>query len=100
MSRRGNEEGLLGIAFHPDYQANGRLFVCYSAEDEERKPSLVLSGFQREEGSSLAASPQFEEQILVVPQPFRTQNGGSLEFGPDGFLYVGLGDGGSANDPQ
>ena len=100
VSRRGNEEGLLGIAFHPDYQANGRFFVCYSAENDDREPSLVLSSFQREDGSSLTASPQSEEQILVVPQPFRTQNGGSLEFGPDGFLYVGLGDGGSANDPQ
>lgn len=100
VSRRGNEEGLLGLAFHPDYQTNGQLFVYYSAEDDDRKPRSVISRIQRADDNALIANPESETVLLEVPQPFRTQNGGSLEFGPDGFLYIGFGDGGSSDDPQ
>lgn len=100
VCRRGNEEGLLGLAFHPDYETNGELFVCYSAENESRESRSVISRFRRSADAALTADAESEEVLLEVDQPFRTQNGGSLEFGPDGFLYIGLGDGGSANDPQ
>jgi len=100
VSRRGNEEGLLGLAFHHDYKVNGQFFVCYSAENDSRQSKLVVSRFRRSDVASLTADSASEEILLEVAQPFRTQNGGSIEFGPDGFLYIGLGDGGSANDPQ
>ncbi len=95
-SRKGNEEGLLGLAFHPKYKQNGEFFVCYSAEG----PKSVVSRFRVAEDDANLAKVDSEQVLLEVAQPHRTQNGGSLEFGPDGYLYIGLGDGGSANDPQ
>lgn len=96
ISRSGNEEGLLGLAFHPGYSENGQFYVCYSAEG----PQSVLSRFEVSADDPDRADPESEVVLLTVDQPYRTQNGGSLEFGPDGFLYLGLGDGGSANDPE
>ena len=91
------EQGLLGLAFHPDYEANGRFFVHYSASGPRRG---VVAEYARREGSPLEADPSSERVVLEVPQPFSNHNGGKIAFGPDGYLYVSLGDGGSGNDPQ
>lgn len=95
VSRRGNEEGLLGLAFDPGFGENGRFYVYYSAASPRRS---VLSRF--ETGSGGLGDPASESVLLEVPQPFSNHNGGMIEFGPDGMLYVALGDGGSAGDPQ
>ncbi|MBI4328886.1 MAG: PQQ-dependent sugar dehydrogenase [Chloroflexi bacterium] len=96
VSREGNEEGLLGLAFHPAYAKNGQFYVYYSALSPRRS---VLSRFQVSQDAN--AADQGSEQILLeVPQPFPNHNGGMLAFGPDGYLYVGLGDGGGAGDPS
>ncbi|MCY4448702.1 MAG: PQQ-dependent sugar dehydrogenase [Chloroflexi bacterium] len=95
VSRRGNEEGLLGLAFDPGFTENGRFYVYYSAASPRRS---VLSRF--ETGSGGLGDPASESVLLEVPQPFSNHNGGMIEFGPDGMLYVALGDGGSAGDPQ
>ena len=91
----GGERGLLGLAFHPDYHHNGRFFVNYT-----RKPdgATVVAEYCR---GATATSASHEERILfVVPQPYPNHNGGMVAFGPDGYLYVGLGDGGSKGDPD
>jgi len=94
--RRGNEEGLLGLAFHPDFKQNGSFYVMYSAPNPRRN---VLSRFRLDPASGKAA-PNSEAVILEVPQPYSNHNGGMLAFGPDGYLYIALGDGGSGGDPR
>jgi glucose/arabinose dehydrogenase len=97
----GGERGLLGLAFAPDYATSGRLFVNFTDLDGD----TVVARFRRAAGDPLRADPasrfdlQWPGGRRVVVQPFGNHNGGHLAFGPDGFLYVGLGDGGSANDP-
>ena len=91
----GFEQGLLGLAFHPDYEANGRFFVHYTRPDD----AVVVSRFTVGNDPDVA-DPDSEAVLLEVPQPSRNHNGGQLAFGPDGFLYIALGDGGDANDPQ
>lgn len=93
-----NEEGLLGFAFHPDYKTNGHFFVYYTSKDEEK--TSVVSRFTVSKNDPNKANPDSEMEILRIAQPFWNHNGGSIEFGPDGYLYIGLGDGGAANDPQ
>ncbi|MBL8729000.1 MAG: PQQ-dependent sugar dehydrogenase [Planctomycetes bacterium] len=92
----GGEEGLLGLAFHPDFATNGWFYVCYTRGAPRRS---VLSRFTVSAGNANAADPASEVVLLEIPQPFGNHNGGSLAFGPDGKLYVSSGDGGSANDP-
>lgn len=89
------ERGLLGIAFHPDYADNGRFFVNYTnlAGDTE-----VVE--MRRSADPDVASPEVVRTFFTVEQPFGNHNGGMLVFGPDGYLYAGLGDGGGAGDPQ
>ena len=89
----GGERGLLGLAFHPDYQSNGRFFVYYSNTAGDN----VVSRFQRR--SAKAADPGSERVILRMDDPFSNHNGGWIGFGRDGFLYIATGDGGSAGDP-
>ncbi len=98
----GGEQGLLGLAFHPSFRDNGRFFVHYSttARDGLRGGDGVISEFSRSAAAtSVDASTQ--RQVLSVAQPYSNHNGGMLAFSPrDGFLYIGLGDGGSGGDPQ
>ncbi|HEV8437701.1 MAG TPA: PQQ-dependent sugar dehydrogenase [Methylomirabilota bacterium] len=91
----GGERGLLGLAFHPQYPDNGRFFVHYT-----RKPdgAIVVAEYHRSSDPSIASTA--ETVLLTIPHPtFANHNGGMVEFGPDGFLYIAAGDGGSANDP-
>jgi glucose/arabinose dehydrogenase len=93
---KGNEQGLLGLAFHPDHKANGRMFVNYNRREDG---ATVVAEYTRQ-GRSLQAAPATERLIMVVPQPYLNHNGGMIAFGPDGYLYIGRGDGGSRGDPE
>ena len=95
-----DERGLLGLAFHPEYADNGRLYVYYSAPLREEAPddwnhTAVLSEFTAE-GDTV--DPESERVLLQIDQPQGNHNGGQLVFGQDGHLYLGLGDGGGADD--
>ena len=90
----GGERGLLGLAFHPGYAQNGRLFVNYT----DRNGDTHVAEFRGMPGTD-AADAGSERQVLFVAQPFPNHNGGGLVFGRDGMLYIGLGDGGSGGDP-
>ncbi len=92
----GGERGLLGLAFHPDYPADPRLFVDYT----DRDGNTVVAAFTGSAADPDVADPASEQVILQVAQPFSNHNGGAVEFGSDGMLYIGLGDGGSGGDPQ
>jgi glucose/arabinose dehydrogenase len=92
----GGERGLLSIAFHPDYPKNGYAFVNYTSD--EGGLHTVVSRFRRNDRNRL--DPASEAILLKIDQPYRNHNGGQIAFGPDGFLYIGMGDGGSANDPK
>jgi len=89
------EQGLLGLAFHPDYVNNGYFYVNYIGAGD----STHISRFTRMEGNPDKADPQSEMNIMTIAQPYENHNGGDLIFGPDGYLYIGLGDGGSGGDP-
>jgi glucose/arabinose dehydrogenase len=91
----GGERGLLGIAFHPGYQRNRRLFVHYSRAGDG---ATVVSEL-RASADGRTADPSSERILLGVTQPFANHNGGRIAFGPDGYLYIGLGDGGAGGDP-
>jgi glucose/arabinose dehydrogenase len=91
-----NEQGLLGLAFHPRYQENGRFFVNYT---DTSGGDTVIARFQVSSDPNVA-DPNSEVQLLGIDQPFPNHNGGVLAFGPDGYLYAGLGDGGSQGDPN
>ena len=91
--RAGGEQGLLGLAFHPGVADNGMAFLSYT----DREGDSVLARY-RVDGATL--DPASEEILLRVDQPYPNHNGGHLAFGPDGFLYYGLGDGGGAGDPD
>ncbi len=95
VDSRANERGLLGLAFHPDYASNGRFLVHYSGSNG----TTVIAEY-RVSADPDRADPNSAQVLLTQAQPFRNHNGGMLAFGPDGMLYVALGDGGSANDPQ
>jgi glucose/arabinose dehydrogenase len=101
--RSGGEQGLLGLAFAPDFSASGRFYVNFT----NTAGDTVVSRFRRA-SDGLVADPSTRFDLrwagvgspAVIAQPFANHNGGHLAFGPDGFLYIGLGDGGSADDPQ
>ncbi len=91
----GGERGLLSLAFHPDYVSNGRFFVDYTNTNGD----TVISEFLVSAGDPNVADDTSETLLLQVAQPFENHNGGQLQFGPDGMLYIGMGDGGSGGDP-
>ena len=91
----GGEQGLLGLAFHPQYTTNGYFYVNYTGAGD----STHISRFNVSSGNPDIADPQSEFKLMTINQPFTNHNGGDLGFGPDGYLYIGLGDGGSAGDP-
>ena len=93
---KGNEEGLLNLVFDPHYSANDRFYVYYSASNPRRS---ILSMYLTDVNNPDKANPKSEIVILEISQPYSNHNGGSLVFGPDGYLYIGLGDGGSGGDP-
>ena len=92
--------GLRAAAFHPDYAANGTLFVWFDAPSGLPEPNLILARLQRSATNPDQADPTSLVELLVEPQLARGHGGGALHFGPDGMLYVLIGDGGLANDPQ
>jgi len=92
----GGERGLLGLAFHPDYPTDPRLFVDYT----NRNGDTVVSSFRVSPTDPDLAVPASETIILRIAQPFANHNGGAVAFGPDGMLYIATGDGGSGGDPQ
>ena len=91
----GAEQGLLGLAFHPAFDRNGRFFIDYTRQSDG---ATVIAEY-RKSGDPDRANPN-ERVLLIVPQPYPNHKGGMLEFGPDGFLYVALGDGGAGGDPE
>jgi glucose/arabinose dehydrogenase len=97
VSHQGNEEGLLGLAFDPEYKVNRYFYVYYSAANPRRS---VISRFSVDPTSPAVAILESELQIMEISQPFSNHNGGQLAFGLDGNLYIGLGDGGGEGDPQ
>ncbi|MGE0375140.1 MAG: PQQ-dependent sugar dehydrogenase [Planctomycetaceae bacterium] len=93
----GNEEGLLGLAFHPQYKQNGQFYVYYTTNRKDL--TSVVSRFTVSKSDLSRADRKSEQIVMEIPQSFHNHNGGAIEFGPDGFLYISLGDGGSGNDP-
>src|SRR5881392_1850914 len=92
----GGERGLLGLAFHPQFPTNGRFFVDYT----RRPDGATVVAEYRVSTSNPNVAEMSETVLLLIPQPYENHNGGMIEFGPDGYLYIGMGDGGSGNDPQ
>ncbi len=93
----GGEMGLLGLAFHPDFQKNGYFYVNYTTDDPLQ---TRISRFKAPTDGKGQADPKSETILLTYDQPYRNHNGGKVVFGPDGYLYIAVGDGGSGGDPQ
>lgn len=97
QTSNGGERGLLGLAFHPNFEENGYFFVDYTKANPLR---TIISRFYADPQSQSEVDISTEKMILELEQPYSNHNGGQISFGPDGFLYVSFGDGGSANDPE
>ena len=91
---RGSEQGLLCIVFHPQFSSNGFFFIDYT----DTAGSTVVARYHASPSANTADAGSVK--LLTIPQPFANHNGGELQFGPDGFLYIGMGDGGSGDDPN
>lgn len=96
ITKSGGEQGLLGLAFHPDYAQNGYFFVHYTDLDG----NTVIARYTVSAGDPDQADPESRQEILSIEQPYSNHNGGDLKFGADGYLYIGMGDGGASGDPQ
>ena len=92
----GGEQGLLSVAFPPGFAAKRYFYVDYTRSPDG---ATVVARYRVSVGDANVADPASEEVILTIPQPFANHNGGQLAFGPDGYLYIGMGDGGSGGDP-
>ena len=92
----GGEQGLLGLAFHPNYERNRRLYVNHTG----RSGNTVIAGYRAENKRPGRVDPASRRLILRIGQPFSNHNGGAMAFGPDGFLHIATGDGGGGGDPE
>lgn len=92
----GGERGLLGLAFHPNYSTNGFFYVNYT----NTAGNTVISRYSVNSGNPDVANASSASILLTITQPYSNHNGGSIKFGPDGYLYIGMGDGGSGGDPE
>lgn len=95
-----NEQGLLGLAFHPNYQSNGLLYIYHVTGASPGATTLAEYRVLGDPATSNVVDTTTRRVVLSIPQPFTNHNGGWIAFGPDGFLYIASGDGGSGNDPQ
>ncbi|MGI8640275.1 MAG: PQQ-dependent sugar dehydrogenase [Pyrinomonadaceae bacterium] len=91
-----DERGLLGMTFHPQFAANGKFYANYTRAGDG---ATIIAEYKLAAGNPNQGDIATERILLTIPQPFSNHNGGMVEFGPDGYLYIGMGDGGSANDP-
>jgi len=91
-----DERGLLGLAFHPHYHDNGLFYIDYTNKNGD----TVIARYHVSATDPNRADPHSAKILLTIAQPFANHNGGQMQFGPDGYLYIGMGDGGSAGDPQ
>lgn len=96
VNREHLERGLLGLAFHPDFTENGYFYVHYTAEP---RGDTVIARYTVNGDDANSAEPDSAMSIFTLPQPDGSHNGGMIEFGPDGYLYIGLGDSGDPGDP-
>ena len=92
-----NEEGFLGLTFHPKYAQNGQFFVYYT--NKAKKHQNVIARYRVSKSDPKQADPNSEEILLTLDKPFWNHDGGTIVFGPDGYMYIAVGDGGLANDP-
>ena len=92
----GGERGLLGLAFHPNYATNGFFFVNYTRAGDG---ATVIARYSVSTTDPNVADPTSAVVLMTIAQPFANHNGGTIKFGPDGYLYIGMGDGGSGGDP-
>lgn len=97
VSQSGSERGLLGLAFHPQYEQNGYFFVNYTRSSDG---TTVVARFSVDGENPDQANPGSQKIIMTIQQPYSNHNGGNILFGPDGYLYIAVGDGGSGGDPQ
>jgi glucose/arabinose dehydrogenase len=95
--KSGGEQGLLGLAFHPDFETNGKLYVNYTRADDG---ATVIDEYRVTSDPDDVDETATRRSILAIAQPYSNHNGGNIAFGPDGYLYIGMGDGGSGGDPQ
>jgi glucose/arabinose dehydrogenase len=96
VNSSGGEQGLLALAFHPNYETNGRFYTVHT----EQSKAIVLSVFTRSSTNADQADPNSRVTLLTIPKLYANHNGGTLAFGPDGYLYWSTGDGGSGGDPD
>jgi glucose/arabinose dehydrogenase len=95
LTNASGEQGLLGLAFHPNYASNGSFFINYTNLNGD----TVIARYSVNSNNPNVANPS-GTILLTIPQPYSNHNGGTLKFGPDGYLYIGMGDGGSGGDPE
>ncbi|MGB3018138.1 MAG: PQQ-dependent sugar dehydrogenase, partial [Ignavibacteria bacterium] len=98
VSATGSETGLLGIAFHPNYENNRYLYLSYTFDSSGLRSRIVR--FEASSSNPDTALRSTQKILLTLAQPFSNHNGGKIAFGPDGYLYISFGDGGSGGDPQ
>lgn len=99
ITTKGSEQGLLGMAFAPDYATSGRFFVSYTTNSPAPAGKSVIARYHVSADPNVA-DPVADATVIEADQPYSNHNGGMIAFGPDGFLYIGLGDGGSGGDPD